>query len=250
MNVFFSKLGKCLGALALSLGMMVSARAEVITAAGDPWPPFLDPDSPTQGIALEIVREAFATQGYKVEMNFVPWARAINGVKDADYDVLIGTWYTEERTAFLAYSDPYLTNQIKFIKRTGDAFEYQGLDSLTGKNVAVVRDYGYGDAFLTATNFKRPEAKDLVTNLRKLVSGRVDLTLEDEVVARAFMQKELPELLDKVVFTQNALSSNALHVTSGLQNSRHKNILDAFNKGLAEIKANGTYDALLKKYGF
>ncbi len=235
--------------LSLMLVLSLSAKAETITAAGDPWPPFLDPDEPKQGIALEIVRAALATQGMEVKMHFVPWARAIKGVKESDYDVLIGTWYTEERTQYLAYSDPYLENQIKFIKRKGDGYEYQGLDSLSGKSVAVVRGYGYGDEFLNHPGFKRPEAKDLISNLRKLVSNRVDLTLEDEIVARAMMKKEMPELLGKVEFTQNAMSSNKLHVTVGLSNSLKDKILNAFNTGLKEIKANGTYESILKKHG-
>ncbi len=224
--------------------------AEKIIAVGDPWPPFIDPDSPSQGIILEIARAAYKTQNYEIEMKFVPWARAIEGVKEADYDVLLGTWYTKERTEFLLYSDSYLENKIKFIKRKGDNFEFNGLDSLTGKNVGVVRGYGYGDAFLSATNFNRPEGKNLMTSIKKLVAERVDLTLEDEIVARAMLKKQAPELLDQVEFTKNALSTNPLHVTSGLKNSRHKKIIDAFNKGLKEIKNNGTLDTILNKYGF
>ncbi len=234
--------------LSLVLGSGLS-RAETITAAGDPWLPFLDPDSPTQGISLEIVRAAFATQGYTIEMHFFPWARALNNVKEVDNDILISTWYTEERTAYLAYSDPYLENQIKFIKRKGDNFEYHGLDSLAGKSVAVVRGYGYGDEFLNATSFMRAEAKDLVTNLRKLVSGRVDLTLEDEIVARTVMKKEMPELLKQVTFTKNTLNSNKIHIAVSLKNSLRDEIISAFNKGLAEIKTDGTYQAILQKNG-
>lgn len=223
--------------------------AEKIIAAGDPWPPFVDPDSPTLGIIVEITRAAYKTQNYEVELKFVPWARAIDGVKEADYDVLLSAWYTKERAKFLYFSDPYLENKIKIIKRKGDSFEFNGLDSLTGKNVGVVRGYGYGDEFSNATNFNRPEGKNVMTNLKKLVSKRVDLTLEDEIVARAMMKKGSPDLLNKVVFSKKALSTNTVHVTSGLKNSRHKTIINAFNKGFKEIKNNGTLDAILKKYG-
>ncbi|MEH6347458.1 MAG: transporter substrate-binding domain-containing protein [Bermanella sp.] len=223
--------------------------AEKIIAAGDPWPPFVDPDSPTLGIIVEITRAAYKTQNYEIEMKFVPWARAIDGVKEADYDVLLSAWYTKERAKFLYFSDPYLENKIKIIKRKGDSFEFNGLDSLTGKNVGVVRGYGYGDEFSNATNFNRPEGKNVMTNIKKLVSKRVDLTLEDEIVARAMMKKDSPDLLNKVEFSKKALSTNTVHVTSGLKNSRHKTIINAFNKGFKEIKSNGTLDAILKKYG-
>ncbi|MFE8070905.1 transporter substrate-binding domain-containing protein [Marinobacteraceae bacterium S3BR75-40.1] len=236
-----------LNALLLILLLSLTAAADTITAAGDPWPPFLDPDHPQQGVAIAIAREAFKTQGHDLEFTFVPWARAIDGVKNADYDALIGTWWTEERTAFLEYSDDYLTNQIKFIKRKDDDFEFDGLKSLKGKTVGTVRGYGYGDDFANADYFSRAPAARLLTNIRKLIAGRLDLTLEDELVARSLIAKEAPELLDKIAFTNNPLSAQTLHVTSGLKNPRHKMIIEAFNKGLKEIKANGTFERILEE---
>ncbi len=223
----------------------LTANAEKITAAGDPWPPFLDPNTSSQGILVEIASAAFATQGYELEMNFVPWARALSGVKNASFDLLLGTWWTQERTAYLLYSDPYLENSVKFIKRKGDSFEFSGLESLNGKSVGIVRGYGYNDDFLSAKNFKKPEAKEFIANIKKLAAGRINLTLEDEVVAKAIIVKEAPELLEKIEFCKQPLSSNALHVTSGTANAKHKRLIDAFNKGLAEIKSNGEYDRIL-----
>jgi polar amino acid transport system substrate-binding protein len=223
----------------------ISIQAEKITAVGDPWPPFLDPNQASNGIIYEIASAAYATQGYELEMNFAPWARAVAGVKNASYDLLLGTWLTEERTKFLMFSDPYLNNSLKFIKKKGSSFDYSGLESLNGKSIGVVRGYGYGDEFLNANNFKRPEAKNFIGNIRKLTAGRIDLTLEDEIVAKAIIAKEQPDLLDKIEFSTTDYSTNALHVTSGLANAKHKEFIEAFNKGLAEIKKNGVYDKIL-----
>lgn len=38
-------------------------------------------------------------------------------------------------------------------------------------------------------------------------------------------------------------------MTSGKANPRSEELVAAFNKGLAEIKANGTFDKLLADYG-
>jgi polar amino acid transport system substrate-binding protein len=240
-----------LRALILLLGLLLSASAwsEKITAAADPYPPFVDPAQPKQGISLQVIRAAYATQGYEVEMHFIPWARALDGVKNGEYDILPNTWLTQERAAFLLYSDPYMKNEIKFIKRKGDPFEYKGIASLSGKSVGIVRGYGYGDEFLKATSFTRPEVVEVMQNIKKLVQGRIDLTLEDEIVARSLIKHSAPEMLQQVEFTQNALSTQPLYVTSGLKNPRHKAIVEAFNKGLAAIKANGTYDKILRENG-
>jgi polar amino acid transport system substrate-binding protein len=223
----------------------ISVQAEKITAVGDPWPPFLDPNRPNKGIVVEIATAAYATQGYELEMSFVPWARAIAGVRSASSDLLLGTWFTKERTEYLMYSEPYLDNAIKFIKKKGDDFEYSDVESLTGKSVGIVRGYGYGEEFSNAENFKKPEAKNLIINIRKLVAGRINLAIEDELVARSIMAKEDPELLDQVEFSKVDYSTNALHVTSGLANAKHKELIEAFNRGLSEIKASGKYAEIL-----
>lgn len=227
------------------------AEEKTLVAAADPWPPFVDKNNPTDGLSLEIVRAAYATQGYTVKMEYVPWARAEQEVKEGKFDILPDTWMTEKRKAYLMYSEPYAFNKVKFIKVKGDPFEYNGLASLEGKTLGTVRGYGYGDEFLSATNFRRDEVVDIITNIKKLTadSKRIDLTLEDEIVARSVISKESPDLLEKIEFTNNSLSENALHVTVGLAHPRHKEIIEAFNKGLAEIKANGTYAKTLANYG-
>jgi len=115
--------------------------------------------------------------------------------------------------------------------------------------VGIIKDYGYGDDFMNNPDFKRDPVPDFVTNVKKLVAERIDLTLEDEIVGKSALAAADPALLDQIEFTQNALSENWLHVTSGLKNPRCQEIIDAFNKGLAEIKANGTFDEIFARYG-
>lgn len=235
-------------ALLLMAIVSPSSYAEKITGVTNPYLPFKGPDLPGQGIMVEIVRAAFESQGYELEMKFIPWARAISGVRSSKYDVLIAVWWTEERTETLRYSDMYLQNQIKIIKRIDDDFEYEGLESLTGKNVGVIRDYAYSEQFLNASNFKRIETNDLLNNLLKVDAGRLDYTVEDELVARTKIAAEAPELKSKLAYTKNALSTNDLHVTSALNNVKSKKIIAAFNEGLKTIKQNGTYAAILAKH--
>ncbi len=225
------------------------AQSKTITAAADPWPPFITPDSPSQGLSMEVVTAAFKTQGYDVKLEIVPWNRAENGVKEGSYDILPNTWKNEKRLSYLTYSAPYASNQIKFIKRKGDAFEYTGLSSLAGKIVGTVSGYGYSSDFTSDTGFEREPTGDLITNIKKLVRGRIDLTLSDEIVAKAVIAQEDSSLLDKIAFTKEAMSSNDLFVTCGLANPRHQEIIEAFNKGLAAIKADGTFKKIMAKYG-
>lgn len=243
------KKGVFIAILVLFTASLCWADSKTVTAASDPWPPFVDPDHPGKGVAIEIVTAAFATQGYAFSHKILPWARSEHDVKTGQIDVLPNTWFTEKRKAYLAYSKPYASNQVKFIKKKGDAFEYKGLESLAGKKVGIMRGYGYPDDFMNSKDFKRQAVGDFIINIKKLVGGRIDLTLEDEIVGKNMIAAQAPSLLDQVEFTQNALSSNDLHVTCGLTNPRHEEIIGAFNKGLETIRADGTMAKIFKSYG-
>ena len=227
----------------------IYASGKTITLASDPWPPFIDPSEQGGGLSFEIISAALKTQGYEVRFENVPWARAEEGVKMGTYDILPNTWMTEKRKSYLLYSEPYAANKVKFIKKKYDPFEYSDLSSLKGKSVGIIRGYGYGDEFMASTGFKRETTSNFMLNVKKLVAGRIDLIIEDEIVARAKINKKDPAVLGKIEFTKKPFSRKEVHVTCGLANPRHKEIISAFNKGLMEIKNNGKYASIMSKYG-
>lgn len=235
--------------LIVALLSSFSAWGYTVSAAQNPWPPFaMKGAANNQGIAVDIVTAALKTQGHEVEVKILPWSRALEDVKEGRIDLLIATWFTQERSSYLTYSDSYLENKLKFIKKPSDSFEFSGFASLDGKKVGIVRGYGYGDDFLRANNFSRPKANNLISNLKKLKSGRIDLTLEDELVAKSAITKNGFNAGD-FSFTDNALSVNPLHVTSGKANPKSAELIEAFNAGLATIKSNGKLNEILAKYG-
>jgi ABC-type amino acid transport/signal transduction systems, periplasmic component/domain len=235
--------------LSLFASFFLMAQEKTLTAEADPWPPYVDKANPTDGLALEIIRAAYKTEGYTVKMTYVPWSRASNEVASGTVDILPDTWMTEDQKKVLAYSEPYAQNEIKFIKLKGDPFEYTGLDSLKGKTIGIIRDYGYNDAFLKSDLFKKEEVTDLMTNINKLTAKRIDLTLEDPIVATYVMNATDPTALSKIQFSKVSLSRVGLYVCVGLKNPRHQELIDAFNRGLTKIKADGTYKKLFDKYG-
>jgi polar amino acid transport system substrate-binding protein len=235
--------------IVLGFGVSLWAQGKALTASADPWPPFVDNNNPTDGLSLEIIRAAFQTQGYTVNMTYTPWARAEADVAKGVIDILPDTWMTEDQAKILVYSDPYAKNALKFIKRKGDPFEYTGIESLKGKEVGIIKDYGYEDTFIKSDLFKKEEVPDLMTNIKKLLANHIDLTLEDPIVATFIMKSVDPTLLSKVEFTKNDLSTVPLYLCVGKNNPRQNEIIEAFNKGLLAIKADGTYKRLFSKYG-
>lgn len=225
----------------------VIAKAETVTAAQDAWPPFIATNGQS-GVSVELVRAALATQGYELKMSIMPWSRALIEAQSGDLDLLVATWKTQKREKFLRFSEPYATNRITFISRSDSPFEYTNLDNLTGMSIGIIRHYGYNDTFNQANNFQRYPATDLIANLKKLSRRRIDITLDDEIAARALMKAEGFDP-SEFHFSRAPLSHNPLYVTSAMVNPRSKQLIQAFNRGLKAIKDNGSYDAIMNKYG-
>lgn len=225
--------------------------AGTITIAADDWPPYADPRHPQGGFTLELLQTIYHEQGYRLQVLYLPWARAMQGVKSGEYDLLPNAWLTSERQQYLAYSDSYAVSRIVFIKRRGDPFDFQGLASLRGKTVGTIRGYGYGDAFLGSSLFTRQEGNSLLQNISKLThrEPRLDLTLDDELVARANLAHNDPSLLTQIAFTTTPLSANPLHITCSLANPRRQELITAFNRGLQRMRQDGRYQRLCASYG-
>lgn len=234
--------------LIIYANILYSQKAK-ITVVADPWPPYIEEDNLNGGFTLEVLREAYKTQGYVIEYINIPWARAEKEVKEGKYDILPNVWYSNERSLDLLYSDSYAVNKIKFITLKDDNYIYDGIDSLSGKKVGVLRSYAYSEEFSNANIFTKVEVNTLIASIQMLLKGRVDLTLEDEVVAKNIIKTYDSTLFDKLRFSPVPFISNKLYITSGFKNSRHEEVINAFNKGLLEIKTNGIYDSIAKKYG-
>lgn len=233
--------------LALIIQLLYSNSKNLISVSSN-WPPYIDNNSKTKGICMEIIREAYKTQNFTVEILIVPWSRAVNGVIEGTYDILPDVWYTEQRSKDLYFSAPILINTIKIISRKNDNFNYIDINSLKEKKVGYVRGFSYSQEFEDSDIFEKIPANYFIQNIYQLLSNKIDLTLEDELVAIKILKDENPKLLDEVKFSNIDFNTNYLYIACGYRNPKHKEIIESFNKGLDIIKLNGIYDQILKKY--
>ena len=222
------------------------SHAEVYTVAAYAWEPFIDDKRGDGGISIELVRKIMQSQGHDIKLVAMPWARSLAMLNKNKVDILPAVWFTEERTKTMLYSESYAANRLVFIKAKGSGYEFSGLPSLHGKVVGVVRDYAYDEKFLQDKAIKFSIANSLDSNVKKVISGRVDLTLDDEIAAKAIIK---PELLQKIEFTKNALSEVPLFITCNKDNPKCAAIIQAFNQGLSEMKINGSINKLFADLG-
>ncbi|MBM3106358.1 transporter substrate-binding domain-containing protein [Pseudomonas sp. V1] len=240
---------RVLGLLGLLLASN-TAHAQKLRLVADVWPPFTGADLPGGGLATVIVTTALHRAGYDSEFEQAPWARALMGVEEGRYDVLVNAWFNDSRTLIGAFSTSYLTNRIRLLKRKGDPLKFKTLSDLSPYPIAVVRDYAYSPAFDTDARLQKIPVRNFSVAVRMLAAGRVGLTVEDEHVARYMLQRETRSLRDSVEFIDKPLGENTLHILVSLKNPRHEQIIAGFNRAIQEMRADGSYDRLLKRPGF
>ncbi|NBF05392.1 transporter substrate-binding domain-containing protein [Pseudomonas sp. Fl5BN2] len=238
-------------ALAL-IGLLLldqSASAQKLRLVADTWPPFTDATLVNGGVATDIVSTALARAGYSSEFEQVPWARALLGIGEGRYDVLVNAWYNEERTQLGQFSSEYMLNRVRFIKRKDAPLEYNNLKQLHAYPVAVVRGYAYSPEFDNDPDLQKVPVHNFAMAVRMLAADRVKLTLEDEYVARYYLARESPRVRNAVEFLPKPLSENSLHILVSLKNPEHAQIVARFDQEIAAMKADGSYDRLLREHG-
>ncbi|MGH1486895.1 MAG: substrate-binding periplasmic protein [Cellvibrionaceae bacterium] len=225
---------------------MSSSHADTFTVAAYGWEPFIDSKREDGGISIALVRKIMKSQGHDIKLTSMPWARSLVMLEKGKIDILPAVWFTQERSETMLYSDSYAANRLVFIKLKDSDYEYNGLPSLYDKTVGVIRDYGYDEAFLNDNNIQRTIADSLNSNIKKLITGRIDLTLDDEIVSKTTID---PMLRKRVEFTQNALNENPLFIACSKKDSRCPIIIESFNRGLATMQTDGSLSQVLAELG-
>ncbi|UQY36404.1 transporter substrate-binding domain-containing protein [Pseudomonas fulva] len=226
-----------------------AACAEHLRLVADSWPPFTDQRLAGNGVAAELVGTALSRAGYTSDYREVPWQRAVLGLQRGDYDVLITAWYSREREAFGYFSAPYLVNRIRVVQRKGAGIVFNQLADLHAHQIAVRRGYAYSPAFMADDQLQTVEVSSFENAARMVHRGRVTLALEDEYVARFLFGNSLKAIADDLEFLPMPLSENGLHILIRLTHGEHAEIARRFDAAIAAMQADGSYGAIMARYG-
>ena len=151
-------------------------HAEKLRLVADAWPPFTDAGMEQGGLATALVKAALERAGYASDFEQVPWARALMGIGDGRYDVLVNAWYNESRTRIGQFSGGYLANRIRLLKRKADAIHYEQLSDLYPHSIAVVRDYAYSADFDSDLRLQKVPVRSFPVAIGMLAAGPVSYT--------------------------------------------------------------------------
>jgi len=230
--------------LATILFVFSMAHADQIKVANNDWDPYNTKDG--GGLVDKIVKEAFALVGHDVVYVVLPWKRAYESVKAGETDITYPWSYTEERVTEIIFNkSPLIVNRSVFWYKKGTNFSWTEYGDLAKYDIGGMIGYSDTDQ-LEAEGVTVNKVKDEITNLKKLLVGRIDTFAMNEVVGNQIAKKMLSsdELAQLKTFQDKPLVETNMHGVFS-PNDRGRKLAADFEKGLLMLMESGRYKEIL-----
>lgn len=207
---------------------------------------YTDENGEFVGIDVDIIKAVAANQGFNIEIQSLGWDAAVTAVQAGQADALLaGASITKERKdSGWIFSDSYYDSYQVFAVKADSGIE--SLDDLKGKTIAVknaTAGANYAEELKDKYGFKIDTYEDSPTMYQAVVLGQADACVEDKPIMADNIKTGG---LDLTIVESTA--SKVAPYGFAIMNEDNQELLDMFNKGLQEIKDNGTYDEILNKY--
>ncbi len=223
---------------------------------GDEWEPFIlgTPDK-ASGLDMEILEAVVVGAGCKLKhtKHPLPWKRHLKMLENGEVDIATGASFTKERAKYAHFSKPYRSEYLAIYIRKGEAskFPFKVIEDLTKIKFLIGALMGstYGpktDAVLKLMGENVQRVTDSDLDRKKLINKRIDgylSYLPDEPMTLAKLK-----LNDKIEqHPMPPISTGDIHFMFS-KKTVDKQTIDAIHASLKKIKADGTYDKIIKRY--
>ncbi len=214
------------------------------------WEPYISQNLTNEGFIAEIAKEAFKRVGYKVEYIYLPWKRAVAMAEAGKFDGYFPSYWSKQREEKSIFTDIIMNGPIGFFKVKGNKIAFNKLEDLIPYRIGVVRGFVNTTEFDAADYLKKEEVTTNLQNIKKLLRERVDLIVADKFVGFYLLNKYIPYMRGQIEFISPPLQDKKLYICMSKKTEKVNEKVASFNKGLKEIKEDGTFDKILAKHGF
>jgi ABC-type amino acid transport substrate-binding protein len=230
-----------------------TSEEKTYTVSTEPtYPPFdtTNDDGDIVGFDMDLMKAIAKDQGFKVKFQSLEFDSLIPALQSDNTDIVIaGMKATDERKKEVDFSDPYYKTGVYILVRK-DEKDITDWDSFTadkGYKVAVQTGTTCADSAKRLKKAGRVSEvvtlNQVTTALQQLKNGDVDAVLVDKPVGTEIETKNPDDY--KMVGTMDPDSEGEFAIAVKKGNS---DLLDQINAGLKNVKDDGTYDKLCKKW--
>jgi polar amino acid transport system substrate-binding protein len=207
---------------------------------------FTDENGDFVGIDVDILAAVAEDQGFEYELQSLGWDAAVAAVQAGQADGMIaGATIKQERIdSGWIFSDGYYNATQTFVVPEGS--DITSYADLAGKNVAVKNGTAgadFADSLKDEYGFTVTVFEDSPTMYQDVILGNSAACVEDtpimaDSIKTGGLALQIPD----------GMESDGAPYGFAIMNDKNQELLDMFNAGLANIKADGTYDEILAKY--
>ena len=224
------------------------APQKIRIATEGAYPPFnfKAPDGTLQGFDVDIANAVCAEAHLECTIVAQDWDGIIPGLLAKKYDAIVASMaITEERKKKVDFTDKYYQMPARFVAKKGAGFTVSP-DGLKGRTIGAQRATIHAkyllDNYAGTADVKTYDTQENV-NL-DLTAGRLDLMLASSaVILGSFLDKPEGKDFELVGPDLQLGAGTAIAVRQGDDALRQ-----TFNKAIAAIRADGTYQKINAKY--
>ncbi|WP_018694045.1 substrate-binding periplasmic protein [Algicola sagamiensis] len=216
------------------------SNADRYQLCGVERPPFVQRSgqSLTQGLSLDIYREAFSRMGHSFQAVAIPWdkcrAAVISGEMDAMIDGPLDSGIISSRQATSAYI-------LAVYVRKGFTQHPFTWDRLRGKRLGILKDYPYSPRVNAQTGFQRYYASSHSELIQKLLQVSVNFVLMDMLAA----QRVATQQYGKLKMLKPISDAGKLYLGF---HQKHQNLVKQYDRVITQMDKDGSLDRLYLNY--
>lgn len=215
---------------------------ELLLLSNDSWPPFIL-EGNEQGTAEKLVCQALTLQGWPCRVEVKDWEIVLQEARAGSIDGIAAAWRNTDREQYLLFSEPYLSNRIIPVMSNRATTSIRSGDDLAGLRVALVADYAYGEKIeQLKSGFEVVSSKNALAAIKAVKEGKADAALVDELVARDMMDNPV---MENLIMIDTVIAFRDLHFAVSRQNPMAEVIISDFQRGYAQMLADGTVNEIL-----
>ena len=207
------------------------------------YPPFnfIDENDEFQGFDVDISNEIAERLG--VEANFIAtkWDGLIGGLKADKFDIIISQMtVTEERKKSVDFTDPYVISGSVLITRE-ETNDITKLEDIKGKNVGVGGGTTFEEVANSVDGAEVKLYKAVGDYIQDLTNKRLDVIINDQLlISYNIKEQNLPIKISSDILNKDEIGMAV--------NKGNEDFIEQVNKALSEMKEDGTYTEIYKKW--
>jgi len=229
-----------------------AAQTVRVGIAAEPYPPFASPDAAGNwvGWEVEIIGAVCAAAELTCEITPTAWDGIIPALVSGQIDAIMASMsITEDRMQTIDFSDRYYNTPTVVVGQRSiqmDATPEGLAGRVLGVQVSTIHQAYAQQYFEANTELRTYQTQDEAN--QDLVAGRIDATQADSIALDAFLATPEGAACCEVKGTvANDESILGQGVGVGVRKGDDA-LREAFNRGIAAIRANGVYDEITARY--